>query len=177
MAARQRVHDIPANSLHEFARHLAIFLGPSHTRLTYDIKRQEILLADETRHRMLEGSKKKTWYLWSFNCSLGVVYCLEDTRASVIAERFLLDYDCKYLVSDAYQGYYRALLVINKMRTDKNSDAEIILPVFCNAHARNKFCASSIKIRDLLNMHSGFIKYSSPAIQTMYPLREKSLKK
>jgi hypothetical protein len=31
------------------------------------------------------------------------------------------------------------------MRTDKHSDAEIILPVFCNAHARNKFQASAIK--------------------------------
>jgi hypothetical protein len=31
------------------------------------------------------------------------------------------------------------------MRTDVNPDSEIILPVFCNAHARNKFCESAIK--------------------------------
>jgi transposase len=145
IAARHGVEDIPANSLHEFARHLAIYLGPAYARLTDDIKRQLILFADETRHRMLEGSEKKTWYLWSFNGDKGVVYRLEDTRASVVAERFLLDADCRYLMSDAYSGYYRALLVINKMRTDVNPDSEIILPVFCNAHARNKFCESAIK--------------------------------
>jgi transposase len=139
MAARQGIEDIPANSLYEFSRHLAIFCGPSYARLMQEIKAGWLLQADETRHRMLEGSIKKIWYLWSFNSSKGVVFFVEDTRAGEIAEKFLKNCECRVLVSDAYRGYSKAVNILNEIRPFKVQTA------YCNAHARNNFRAKSIR--------------------------------
>ena len=139
MAARQGVENIPANSLYEFSRHLAIFCGPSYARLMQEIKAGWLLQADETRHRMLEGSIKKIWHLWSFNSSKGVVFFVEDTRAGEVAGKFLKDCECRVLVSDAYRGYSKAVNTLNEIRPFK------IQIAYCNAHARNNFCAKSIR--------------------------------
>jgi transposase len=144
MAERQGFESFPTNSFYEFPRHLAIFLNPSPTRLTNETKQEQILQADETRHRMLEGAERKNWYLWSFNSPKGVVFRVEDTRASDIASEFLRDCACRVLISDAYRGYAKALAIVNKMRSESSSALGVIATAYCNAHARNNFAAKSI---------------------------------
>jgi len=144
MAERQGFEGFPTNSFYEFPRHLAIFLNPSLTRLTNETKQEQILQADETRHRMLEGAERKNWYLWSFNSPKGVVYRVEDTRASEIASEFLKDCACRVLISDAYRGYAKALAIVNKMRSEGSADHVLIATAYCNAHARNNFATKSI---------------------------------
>lgn len=144
IAKRQGVEGIPANSLHEFSRHLVIVLSPNYKRHLDGIKQSpESMLADETRHMMLEGSEKKNWYLWSFNGPTGVVYRIEDTRAGDVAADFLKECSCMALMTDAYRGYGKALRIVNEMR--EKSGLPAILQALCNAHARNNFQASAIK--------------------------------
>ncbi len=145
IAERSGVKGLPANSFYDFFRHVAIYLGPSYKLLEQEVKSARILSADETRHRMLERSERKNWYLWSFNCSTGVIYRIEDTRAAEVATNFLMECDCEVLVSDAYKGYYKAILDVHAIRSKESDDATFIIPGFCNSHARNKFCASAIK--------------------------------
>lgn len=144
IAERQGVAGIPANSLHDFSRHLGIFLDPSYKRLLRGIKQSpDPMLADETRHMMLEGSEKKSWYLWSFNGPSGVCLRIEDSRAGDVAADFLKGCECIALMSDAYRGYGKALRIVNEMREKAGCPA--ILQAFCNAHARNNFQANAIK--------------------------------
>lgn len=144
IAARHGVEDIPSNSLYGFFKHLAIYLSPSHRRLRAEIVLSRILCADETRHNMLEGSDRKNWYLWSFNCNLGILYLIRDSRAGAVASDFLSECACEFLVTDAYRGYSTALGVVNKQRS-LSAPHTPIQSAYCNAHARNNFCATSIK--------------------------------
>lgn len=144
IAARQGVEGIPPNSLHDFFRHLAISLDPSYKRHVAEIKNfPGAMLADETRHNMMEGSEKKSWYLWSFNTERGVVFQVEDTRAGDVASNFLKTCMCHTLVTDAYRGYAKALAIVNESRKDRN--LPLMKKAYCNAHARNNFMASAIK--------------------------------
>jgi transposase len=143
IAERQGVEGIPPNSLHEFSRHLALGLDSSYKRHLQGIKETpEPMLADETRHNMMEGSEKKNWWLWSFNSSRGVVLQIDPSRAGAVAANFLKDCACSALMTDAYSGYGRALKIVNDMREE--SGLPIISKAYCNAHARNNFQASSI---------------------------------
>lgn len=144
IAARQGVEGIPANSLHDFTRHTAILMDPSYKRLVSDTENfSETMLADETRFNMMEGSEKKSWYLWSFNTDRGVVFLAEDTRAGDVAYKFLEHCKCNALVTDAYRGYAKALKILNEARRKEN--LPVIQHAYCNAHARNNFMAKSVK--------------------------------
>jgi transposase len=144
IAERQGVSGIPANSLHEFHRHLAIYLEPSYKRNLAEIKNfTGALLADETRHNMMEGSEKKNWFLWTFLSDKGVVFLIEDTRAGEVAYEFLKDCSCRALVTDAYRGYSKALRIVNDLR--RKSELPAMQHGYCNAHARNNFMANAVK--------------------------------
>lgn len=145
MAARQGVEGIPTNSLYEFSRYLAIYVSPSYARLAVQIKTDVVINADETWYKMLEGSEKKNWYLWSFNSDRGIIYLAKDSRAGEVAADFLKDCACEFLVSDAYRGYAAAISKVNKMREESGNTYVFLKSAYCNAHARNNFCASSIK--------------------------------
>lgn len=146
MAARQGVEGIPTNSLYEFSRHMAIYLSPAYARHAAQIRAEAILGADETRYRMLEGSEKKSWYLWSFNSDKGILYLTKDSRAGEVAADFLQECACEFLVSDAYRGYATAISKVNKIREESGDTYVRLQSAYCNAHARNNFCASSIKV-------------------------------
>jgi hypothetical protein len=97
----------------------------------------EVLYADETPHRMLEGDKKQNWYLWGFSNETASYFECHDTRSSSVASDILMDSQCKYLVTDVYSGYNKAVSISNEQRLLKGLVP--IQNVYCNAHARRKF--------------------------------------
>jgi hypothetical protein len=147
IAARQGMENIALSALYQFPRHLAIYLKPSIDRLALELKSALILGADETRQRMLEGSPQKNWYLWTFNFENGILFFVNPSRAGSVASNFLKECACQILVTDAYSGYSKAIKHVNEFRAKKFGENSYIplVSAYCNAHARNNFCATSIK--------------------------------
>ncbi len=77
-----------------------------------------VLHADETPHKMLEGDKKSNWYLWGFSTAESCYFEIHDTRSGDVASEFLKDAACKYLVSDVYSGYQKAVRESNENRVE-----------------------------------------------------------
>lgn len=126
--------DLAQNSLIQLTHSLADFLEPAYKNICVDVFSSEVVHADETPHRMLEGDKKSNWYLWGFNNGRSSYFDARDTRSGSVASEYLKNSKCQYLVSDVFSGYKRAL-------TDANADRveSPIQELYCNAHARRKF--------------------------------------
>ena len=143
MAARSGVMDIPPHSLIELTHQFAEFVKSVYLKLKDKAMISRVLHADETPHRMLEGSNKKSWYLWGFSTREVCYLECHDTRSGDVASDILLNSKCEVLVTDVYSGYGKALKTVNLTRSDKKQ-----LPIesgFCNAHARRYFFKSRIK--------------------------------
>ena len=137
MAARSGVKDIPVQSLIECTHYLADFLISVYLKLKEGILSSDIVRADETPHRMLEGSDKKSWYLWGFSTKKVCYFECHDTRSADVASDILQYGLCRVLVSDVYTGYGKAVRDINVIRKKENK-AEI-KSAYCNVHARRYF--------------------------------------
>jgi transposase len=137
MAARGGVKDLPPQSLIELTHGLADFLSPVYTRIKKAVLQARILSADETPHRMLEGSDKKSWYLWGFSTPENCFLECRDSRSGDVASDVLLKSQCEILVSDVYSGYGKATRLVNEQRRIQGK--ALIENVYCNAHARRYF--------------------------------------
>lgn len=135
-AERQGLKGVSHQSLIEQTHYLAEFLTPVYLMLKAAIQNADMLQADETRWKMLEGSDKKRWQLWGFFGGNAAFYEAHDTRASEVAHEFIKGCKAKYLVSDAYAGYTKC----TKGTQIKN--------VFCNAHARRKWSEAELEFKD-----------------------------
>lgn len=137
MAGRGGLVDLPPQSLIELTHGLADFLAPIYTRIKNAVLCSRVLHADETPHRMLEGSDKKSWYLWGFSTTESSYLECRDTRSGDVASDILLKSQCEILVTDVYSGYGKAKREVNEERqkTGKNP----IKSAYCNAHARRYF--------------------------------------
>ncbi|MGE4234678.1 MAG: IS66 family transposase [Bacteriovoracia bacterium] len=137
MAARSGLMDLPPHSLIDLTHKFADFVKEVYRLIKSGILKASVLHADETPHRMLEGSDKKSWYLWGFSTpSLCYLEC-HDTRSGDVASDVLLNSFCEFLVTDVYSGYGKALKTVNLSRQLKKQ-----LPIesaYCNAHARRYF--------------------------------------
>jgi len=137
MAARSGLMDLPPNSLIELTHQFAFFVKPIYERIKSEIMKSRVLHADETPHRMLEGSNKKTWHLWGFSTK---EYCFlecHDTRSGDVASDILLNSNCEVLLTDVYSGYHKATRVVNIKRSlDGKAPIE---NGYCNGHARRYF--------------------------------------
>lgn len=137
MAARGGLIDLPPQSLIELTHYFAMFVDPVYERIRDEILRSRVLHADETPHKMLEGSLTKSWYLWGFsNPTLCFLDC-HDTRSGDIAIDVLKKSNCEVLISDVYGGYDRAIRITNFER-QKNQQI-LVKNANCNAHARRYF--------------------------------------
>jgi hypothetical protein len=137
MASRGGLKDLPPHSLIETTHHLAAFLMPVYEKLREGILNSRILHADETPHKMLEGSETKSWYLWGFaNLNYSYFEC-HDTRSGDVASEILKKSQCEYLMTDVFSGYGKAVRVANVERQKENK--ALITSVHCNAHARRNF--------------------------------------
>ena len=137
IAERLGFPGLPANSLIEATHHLADFVTPAVEKVRQEVLEAKILHADETPHRMLEGDKKTSWYLWGFSTNSSCYFDIRDTRSGNVAHELLMQSKCEYLVSDVFSGYLKATRITNDER--RKSGKPQIKNAWCNAHARRKF--------------------------------------
>jgi transposase len=146
MAARGGVKDLPPQSLIELTHNLADFLSPAYLRIKQGVLSSRVLNADETPHRMLEGSEKKSWYLWGFSTPEHCFLECCDTRSGDVASEVLLKSNCEILVTDVYSGYSKAIRQANEQRIQVGKAR--IRSAFCNAHSRRYFKKSWPKYKE-----------------------------
>lgn len=137
IAGRAGLKDLPPQSLIETTHYLADFVRSAYERLKRDILNLKVLNADETPHRMLEGSEKESWYLWGFSGPRTSYFEIHDTRSGNVASEILANGVCEFLGSDKFSGYARAVRETNKVREVEQRSK--IKNFYCNAHARRKF--------------------------------------
>lgn len=137
MAARSGLMDLPPHSLIDLTHKFADFIKEVYRLIKAGILKARVLNADETPHRMLEGSDKKSWYLWGFSTPRLCYLECHDTRSGDVASDILLDSLCEFLVTDVYSGYSKALKTVNLSRQLKKQIP--IESAYCNAHARRYF--------------------------------------
>lgn len=137
MAARGGLIDLPPHSLIDLTHKFAQFVREVYLLIKVGVLSSRVLHADETPHRMLEGSNKKNWYLWGFSTP---EYCFlecHDTRSGDVASDVLLNSACEVLVTDVYSGYSKATRVVN---IDRQLQCKVpIENAYCNGHARRYF--------------------------------------
>lgn len=138
MSARSGISGLPANSLIQTTHHLADFVMPVYDKIKNEVFSNEIIHGDETPHRMLEGDKKSSWYLWGFSTLTAAYFEAQNTRSGDVAIDLIKDSSCKFLVSDVFSGYNRTVRESNIYRKEKDQNLPLIKNVYCNAHARRK---------------------------------------
>jgi transposase len=137
MAGREGVKGLPPQSLIEGTHQLADFSKMAYEKLKAEMLAARVWHADETPHRMLEGDKKCSWYLWGFSTKTTSYFECHDTRSGDVASELLNQSQCEYLISDVYSGYSKAVNITNQLR--KEQQLTPVKHVYCNAHARRYF--------------------------------------
>lgn len=137
MAARGGLVDLPPQSLIELTHAFSNFVKPVYDLIKKEVMQARVLHADETPHRMLEGSSTKNWYLWGFSTPTVCFLEAHDTRSGDVASDILLKSKCEVLVSDVFSGYGKAIKFSNLDRHQQN--LAMIQNANCNAHARRYF--------------------------------------
>lgn len=142
MASRSGLMDLPPHSLIDLTHKFAAFVKEVYRLIKAGVMKARVLNADETPHRMLEGSDKKSWYLWGFSTPTLCFLEAHDTRSGDVASEVLLHSLCEVLVTDVYSGYGKAIKAVNKSRLLKSQVP--IENANCNAHARRYFYKSRV---------------------------------
>ncbi len=137
MAGREGFMGIPPNSLIETTHYLAEITKEAYEELKKEVTSSKVLHADETPHRMLEGSKTNSWYFWGFSTKKTSYFECHPTRSGDVGIEFLRNSQCEYLVSDVYSGYNKTIRETNTARALKKLPP--IFSAFCNSHARRYF--------------------------------------
>jgi transposase len=137
IAGRAGLEDLPPQSLIESTHYVAEYVKHAYDKLKEELLAELFLHADETPHRMLEGSSKKSWYVWGFSSANTSYFEYHDTRSGDVASDLLKKSKCEFLMSDVYSGYSKAVRETNIYRDENN--LKRIISLFCNAHARRKF--------------------------------------
>jgi transposase len=156
MAGRGGLLGLPPHSLIQASFRLAEFLRP-----VYDLTKREaldtpVLLADETPHRMLEGDAKQRWYLWGFSSFSACFFECHDTRSGDVSTEVLRQSSCLVLLSDAYSGYKKSITLANEAR--KKEGRPLIVPAYCNAHARREFLPSGSEDSPAESLDAKFVR-------------------
>ena len=142
MAYRAEVMDLPPQSLIGLTHQLADFLYPVYNKIKNEVLADEMLLADETTHKMLEGDDTSSWYLWGFFNKKASYFEAHGTRSGDVALNFLKQSHANYLMTDGYSGYNKAVRLIKK------EFGRDILLAGCNAHAVRYFKDASDKWKE-----------------------------
>ena len=142
IASMGGVEGLPPNSLIETTHKLADLFEPNYEATKAETLSERVLQADETTHRMLEGDKKKKWYLWGFSGKKSCFFEYHDTRSGDVASSLLNESKCEVLVSDVYAGYRKAVSEAKEYRENLGDERRIV-NAYCNSHARRGFVDSA----------------------------------
>ena len=137
MASRMGFDGLPPHSLITATHDLAELLAVVVNKIKDEVQSCRVLKADETPHRMLEGSHKSNWFLWSFASETACYFSCHDTRSGRVALEFLSESNCEVFLSDDYAGYNKAVAQANEKRQAQGQ--QLIAKTYCNAHSRRKF--------------------------------------
>jgi len=146
MAGRSGIMDIPPQSLIGCTHYLADFFVTVYLRLKSGVLGSRVLLADETPHRMLEGSEKKSWYLWGFSTADVCYFEIHDTRSGDVVSEILKYSKCEVLLTDVYSGYGRSVRECNPKR--KAMGLPEIKNGHCNAHSRRYLFKARVSYKE-----------------------------
>ena len=146
MAGRSGLVNLTPHSLIETTHPAALFYSPVYHLIKKYILNARVLNADETPHKMLEGSEKKSWYLWGFSTPEHCFLECRDTRSGDVASEILLNSKCEILVTDVYSGYGKAVRLSNVQR--KLDKKPLIKSANCNAHARRYFYKPRLEYKE-----------------------------
>ncbi len=146
MAGREGLKDLPPQSLIEQTHYLADFVEGAYERSKQELFSDEVTHADETPHGMLEDNDKKSWYLWGFSNEKSSYFEIKNSRSGNVASELLSQSKTRYLVSDVFSGYAKAVKQANKTRQEQG--LPIIENSYCNAHARRKFKEAKLHFPD-----------------------------
>jgi transposase len=142
MADRGGLMDLPPNSLIDLTHKFAFFILQVYRLIEAEILRARVLAADETPHRMLEGSERKNWYLWGFSTPTACYLLARSTRSGDVAGEILAKSACEVLLTDVFSGYDKATREANLLRA--MDERVLITNANCNAHARRYFFKPNI---------------------------------
>lgn len=148
MAGRGGLMDLPPHSLIDLTHKFAFFVKEVYRLIKADVLKARVLQADETPHRMLEGSEKKAWYLWGFSTPQLCFLECHATRSGDVASDVLLNSACEVLLTDVYSAYGKAIRIVNLDRQKKGK-----VPIesgYCNAHARRYFFKSHHRYQEAI---------------------------
>jgi len=95
IAGRNGLMDLPPQSLIKLTHNLANFVESAYEKLRIEIISSKVVSADETPHKMLEGSDKKSWYLWGFSTLRTSYFEIRDTRSGDVASELLKTSKCE----------------------------------------------------------------------------------
>jgi transposase len=146
MAGRGGLQGLPPHSLIQASHRLAEFLSPAFDRVKLEALATEVLLADETPHRMLEGDLKSRWYFWGFSSQKACFFECHDTRSGDVSTDVLRQSNCLVLLTDAYSGYKKSIALANAAR--KKEGRPLITAAYCNSHARREFLPDGENARE-----------------------------
>lgn len=132
IAGREGLEGIAPNTLIGLTHIYANLLNKVYQKIKSEVSSSEIIRADETPHKMLEGDKTNNWYLWGFSSQFSCYFEAHATRSGDVPITFLSSSSAKYLLTDGYSGYKRALKDLKKQNIQ-------ISEVYCNAHAIRYF--------------------------------------
>jgi transposase len=135
--ARSKV-DMAHNLLLKAQSHAAFMLIAVYQTIRLEIRKSQVVFADETIHRQLEENGGNwRWYLWGFSDGTSIYFEIHDTRAGDVSIQFLIESLALFLVSDAYSGYGRTIREINEQR--KLKGLPLLTWSACNDHGRRYF--------------------------------------
>lgn len=134
--------ELPPQSLIGLTHHLAIFLDVVANKIKNEVLAANIVLADESPHRMLEGDDTRNWFLWGFFSKRACYFEAHNTRSGDVAMEFLKKSKAEIILTDGYQGYSKAT------REIKEKEGRTIQIAYCNAHAFRYFEEASITWKD-----------------------------
>lgn len=137
MAARSGLTNLPPNTLYDLTHKFAFFVQEVYRLIKDGILNARVLNADETPHKMLEGSDKKNWYLWGFSTTKLCYFECHDTRSGDVASEILIKSKCEALMSDVYSGYHKAVRITNIER--QAAGKKLVKNGNCNSHSRRGF--------------------------------------
>jgi transposase len=147
MASRSGLKELPPHSLIAVTHQFADFTNDVYELIRHEILNNRVLHADETPHKMPEGSDKSSWYLWGFSTPKLCYLECHDTRSGAVASDMLLNSKCEILVTDVYSGYGKAIKLANESR--HATSRVLIKNANCNAHARRYFYKSRLNYKEI----------------------------